>query len=116
MWGWLNRLIDRRIAATLDARRDVDKQDARRLISEMEDALEKFSRVVARQAMRSLREARRKLKEVEDSDEGGETTPQLVADPRQLEMPVTGPAASRKEELRRKFGPRMPATMRRTAE
>lgn len=53
------------IAAKTRAERSAEAQHARELINEMEDVLEKFSRVVAREGMRRSREAKRLMEERE---------------------------------------------------
>lgn len=69
MLNWLANALATRITRATDARletaldelrtqHETSRREARALISEMEDMLEKFSRVVARQAMRRTRAAR----------------------------------------------------------
>lgn len=66
--------------------RDHDKKLVRELVGEMEDVLEKFSRVVARQAMRRSRAMKAAL------DEDEQPTPEAVPGPAAA---LTGKAAIR---------------------
>lgn len=47
--------ISSHVNSVMDARRDADAKHVRELIAEMDDTMEKFSRVVAREGMRRAR-------------------------------------------------------------
>ena len=96
----LTTRLEPRIAAAVraawDSRRDEERREVRTLISDMEDVLEKFSRVVARQAKRRARDMQDALDE--------ETRPVEPASP-ELD------ARTRKRLLRSRLaagGPRVP--------
>jgi len=76
-----------------DAELRRDRQTVRELIAEMEDVLEKFSRVVARQGMRRSRAMKRAMKERE-----------MAPPPPPPAAPPVDDVAARKAELRRRVG------------
>lgn len=84
--------ISERIAQEIAAQRDKDAKQVRELIGEMEDVLEKFSRVVAREAMRRSREAKRVLDDHQTPPE------QLPGAP--MSVTTTESVAERKARLR----------------
>lgn len=66
--NWIRTLIRRELDAESTSRRDAEKRQVRELIHEMEDVLEKFARVVAREAKRRARDMKATLHDEETPD------------------------------------------------
>lgn len=80
-------------ALELEIRRTTDEnaKRTRELISEMEDILEKFSRVVAREGMRRSRAMKQRLEELEKQEE---------QQPEQQQQPAAAAGGDLKTQLR----------------
>lgn len=113
MLNWLANALATRIqradnAKVVDAlkeireEREAGRREVRALVGEMEDMLEKFSRVVARQAMRRSRAMKQALEEDSEQQPQPETT--AAALPNDIR--------ARKQELRRRFGVQIPGRTR----
>lgn len=112
MFNWLANRLATRLQREYDAKllaaiqhaeeetekatqqRDALKREQRALVSEMEDMLEKFSRVVARQAMRRTRAMKQALVEEEDPPTQQQTEV-VAADPRTRKSQLRAQLAAR---------------------
>jgi hypothetical protein len=83
------------VAAAVAEQRAADQKQVRELVAEMEDVLEKFSRVVAREGMRRSREAKRLLEE--------QTIAAAAAPAAAAAAPAQLTAAERKSLLRQRL-------------
>lgn len=90
---WDRRIHD--LIAEIQTEREANRAEVRKLIHEMDDVLEKFSRVVARQAMRRKREMDEHLEEKTEAAQAAQVAPGSTA-----------PLGSKeyKDQLRRRIG------------
>lgn len=80
MFGRLADALKTLLTPGWDAKLSSDRQQVRELIAEMEDILEKFSRVVAREAKRRQREIRTQLDEPAPDAQPSEPQPITLHD------------------------------------
>lgn len=93
----LEPAVQQAVRDEFEARADSLEHDARRICDEMNDVLEKFSRVVAREAKRKTREAKAALEEA-GGDASADPT-QATADGANIGQSPARDSKSRKSEI-----------------